>query len=106
MIPRTRRGRLAVFGLLLALVGAGVVAQRHAIWRAAYPHLPRQVQAAPYRLMSMGEAQAPVAMPTAARPASPMSGAGEPGVGDSESEQAAGARSDPDATVTSAARWP
>jgi tetratricopeptide (TPR) repeat protein len=60
----------AKLSLLLAL-GIGLVAfgARDALWRAAYPHLPRQLQAAPYRIGALfSPSTTPVPLPTAAAP--------------------------------------
>jgi hypothetical protein len=56
--------------VLVALVVAGLgvaFLARHSIWRAAYPHLPRQVQAAPYLLIGLADRGAtPQPLPTPA----------------------------------------
>lgn len=64
---RRRAPALAVL-LLVAILAALVALNRHALWRTAYPHLPRQVQALPYRLAArLPSARAtPVRLPTVA----------------------------------------
>jgi tetratricopeptide (TPR) repeat protein len=75
--------RLLATAVLLAtpvLLAAGLLAgQGGALWRAAYPYLPRQVQAVPYRLRALapGPQSTPLPLPTPA-PALPPAGGGSP----------------------------
>lgn len=68
-MKRPRSGSRAVLlGLAAAcLVLAGLaILGRQTLWRQAYPHLPRQAQALPYRLEARlrGERPTPLALPT------------------------------------------
>jgi tetratricopeptide (TPR) repeat protein len=64
---RRRAPALAVLLLATILVALAFL-NRHALWRSAYPHLPRQVQALPYRLAARlpGARATPVGLPTVA----------------------------------------
>ncbi len=72
--PTLRHG-LATLAVVLVLSGLAWPTSRRAAWRAAYPHLPARVQAAPYLLRArlLGDQARPDVLPTAASqdPASP-----------------------------------
>jgi tetratricopeptide (TPR) repeat protein len=60
--------RRLLVGVLLILGVAVGVRDRGLVWRAAYPYLPRQVQAVPYRLreLTARDEMTPVPLPTVA----------------------------------------